>query len=71
MERQRQTDLHPGEEKLVVIFRWSFPVRQAGMLAGPSRLEYGPLKITATAEDTQPSVRIFQVDYEREPIIYD
>jgi len=41
------------------------------MLAGPSALEYGPIKVTVSADDVPPTVRVFQFDYQAEPMLFD
>ena len=64
-------DLKPGCSELVPVIRWPIPTRQAGMLAGPSALEYGPIKITVGADDTEPTERIFKFDYQVEPMLSD
>jgi len=41
------------------------------MLADSSTLAYGPVKVTASGDDIQPTTRVFQFDYQREPMIFD
>jgi hypothetical protein len=40
-------------------------------LAGESAWGYGPIKIIASADDTAPSVRIFQFNYETDQMLFD
>jgi hypothetical protein len=69
--RKTSCDLKPGCAELVPVIRWPHPKIQAGMLAGPSALEYGPVRITASADDVPPTVRTFQFDYQAEPMLFD
>ena len=64
-------DINPGCSELVSILRWPIPEKSAGMLSGTSALEYGPIKVIASAENTRPSTRIFKLDYQREPMLFD
>ena len=57
-------DIKPGCWELVPVMSWPTNKSQVGMLSGPSALAYGPVKITASADDTAPSVRLFQFDYQ-------
>lgn len=67
---QTLCDLKPGCSTFTSILRWpTTPL--PGMLAGSSALAYGPIKATASADDTKPSVRVFQFDYQKEPMLYD
>jgi hypothetical protein len=63
-------DLKPKCSAFITVLRW--PARpQPGMLAGSGAVAYGPIKITASADDTKQSIRIFNFDYQKEPMIYD
>jgi hypothetical protein len=64
-------DLKPGCSELVPVVRWPIPKIQAGMLAGLSALEYGPIKIIASGDDSKPSVRTFNFDYQTEQMLFD
>jgi hypothetical protein len=64
-------DIRPGEAALVPIARWWHPVRQPGLLAGESALEYGPIVVTVTADDVAAARRTFRFDYDRVPMIFD
>jgi hypothetical protein len=68
---QRMTcDLKPGCSELAVVLRW--PTRpEAGMLAGPSALAYGPIKIIASGDDVPVASRVFQFDYQRTPMLFE
>jgi hypothetical protein len=69
--KQVSCDLKPGCSELVRIVPWPIPKIQAGMLASSSALEYGPIKVTASADDVLPSMRLFQFDYQQTPMIFD
>lgn len=69
--RKTSCDLKPGCSELVPVVRWPIPIRQVGMLAGPSALEYGPIKVIASADDSTPSIRVFRFDYQAEPMLFD
>lgn len=64
-------DIHPGCSVLVPIVQWPEPIIQAGMLAGSSALEYGPIRVTASGDDVPPAKHAFKFDYQRTPMIYD
>ncbi|MGI8569310.1 MAG: hypothetical protein ACR2KT_09720 [Methylocella sp.] len=64
-------DLKPGCSELIAVVRWPIPKLQPGMLAGPSAWAYGPIKLTASADDVHPAERIFQFDYQAEPMLFD
>jgi hypothetical protein len=64
-------DIKPGHSELVSVLRWPIPIRQVGMLAGPTAAEYGPIKLTATADDSLPTTREFDFDYQLEPMLRD
>ncbi len=63
-------DINPRCSELAVIERWPVKILP-GMLAGQTALEYGPIKVTASGDDVLPVTRIFQLDYQRTPIIFD
>ncbi len=63
-------DIHPGCSVLVPIVQWPHPIIQAGMLAGPSALEYGPIHVIASGDDVLPARCTFKFDYQRVPMIY-
>jgi hypothetical protein len=69
--RKTSCDLKPGMSELVPVIRWPHPKIMAGMLAGGSALEYGPVKVTVSADDVPPAVRVFQFDYQAEPMLFD
>src|SRR6267142_2502962 len=45
------------------------PIRQVGMLAGDTALEYGPIKVTVSGDDTKPATRVFSFNYQEEPMM--
>ena len=61
--------LHPKECRLVTVLTWPNPPIQVGMAFGDNA--YGPLKITATANDTNPAIRIFNFNYEKTPMLFE
>lgn len=69
--KKTSCDLKPGCSELVPVVRWPIPKIQAGMLADLSALEYGPIKIIASADDSAPSVRTFKFDYQTEQMLFD
>lgn len=64
-------DIKPGQSELVSVVRWPIPIKQEGMLAGRTALEYGPIKLTATGDDSMPTIRVFDFDYQAEPMLRD
>jgi hypothetical protein len=69
--RKPSCDLKPGTDELIPVIRWPIPVVQAGMLANSTALEYGPVKVTASGDDVPPTERVFQFDYQSEPMLFD
>lgn len=69
--RKLHCDLKPKCSELVAILHWPIPKIQPGMLAGKTALEYGPIKITASADDEIPSVKIFDFDYQTEQVLFE
>ena len=71
-DRSARRDINPGCFELVPVLRWPHPKRQPGMLAEPSSLiGYGPLLVTASADDVAPATRQFWFSPEREPMLFD
>jgi hypothetical protein len=68
--RKTSCDLKPGCSELIPIIRWPIPAIQAGMLAGSTALEYGPVTVMASADDARPTMRIFKFDYQAEPMLF-
>lgn len=64
-------DLRPGSSELVPVLQWPIPIVQAGMLAGSTALEYGPIKVIAVADDVSLVTRNFQFDYQAEPMLFE
>ena len=64
-------NLQPGCTELVPVTRWPIPKVQEGMLAGSSALEYGPIKVTASADDTVPVTRLFHFDWQTDQMLFD
>ncbi len=62
-------DIAPHDDALAVIRRWFNPVRVVGMAIGADI--YGPIKVTASADDTRPAVKTFHFDPEKTPMIWE
>ena len=62
-------DLTPDEEALVVIRRWFNPPIVHGMVIGEGA--YGPIKMTASADDVLPATKVFQFDPMQTPMIFE
>ncbi len=62
-------DLTPGEESLAVIRRWFNPPIVQGMVIGEGA--YGPIKMTASADDVLPATKVFQFDPMQTPMIFE
>jgi hypothetical protein len=72
INQEQAIDLHPLDEKFIVVLRWWYPARQAGLPYGESFYELtGDLKIVVNAEDTLPAIRTFRFDYDKEPMLFD
>ena len=69
--KKTSCDIKPQCSELVPVLHWPIPISQAGMLAGPSALEYGPIRVTAGADDVIAFVRTFSFDYQVEPMLFD
>ncbi|MFJ2986828.1 hypothetical protein ACIPF8_03100 [Collimonas sp. NPDC087041] len=72
MTNATNADLHPGDERLVTILNWPHPAIQPGMLAGPSaKGGYGGVKVSVSATDTPVVTRTFDLDYTKQPMLFD
>jgi len=69
--RRTACDLKPGCSELAPVIRWPIPIIQEGMLAGRSALEYGPVRVTASADDVQPTTHTIKFDYQATPMLFD
>jgi hypothetical protein len=69
INKQQLIDLHPQEEALAVIRRWFNPPIVAGMASGTDI--YGPIKMTASADDVLPTTKFFHFDPEQTPMIFE
>ena len=69
INKKHLIDLNPGEEALVLIRRWYNPPIVAGMACGTD--VYGPIKMTASADDVVPTIKLFHFDPERTPMIFE
>jgi hypothetical protein len=62
-------DINPRTSELVKVLGWPIPIKQPGMLSSETALEYGPIKLVASAEDTLPATKVFEFDYQRTPML--
>lgn len=62
-------DLTPSEEVLAVVRRWFNPPIVVGMVIGEDA--YGPIRMVASADDVPPTIKLFQFDPSRTPMIYE
>jgi hypothetical protein len=69
INKKHLIDLTPDEEVLVLIRRWFNPPIVVGMLANENA--YGPIKMTASADDVFPTTKIFRFEPERTPMIFE
>jgi hypothetical protein len=69
IDKKPLIDLTPNEETLAVIRRWFNPPIVAGMVIGED--VYGPIKMTASADDVLPTTRVFQFEPMRTPMIFE
>ncbi|MGD1151556.1 MAG: hypothetical protein ABR911_01580 [Syntrophales bacterium] len=69
--RKTSCDLKPKCSELVAVLHWPIPKKQPGMLSGKTALEYGPIRITAAADDALPTVKIFDFDYQTDQMLFE
>jgi hypothetical protein len=69
INKKHLVDLNPEEEALVLVRRWYNPAIVAGMVCGTDM--YGPIKMTASADDVWPTMKLFHFDPERTPMIFE
>jgi hypothetical protein len=69
INKKHLIDLTPNEEQLVLIRRWYNPPIVAGMAIGEGI--YGPIKMTASADDIFPTTKFFQFDPMQTPMIFE
>jgi hypothetical protein len=68
---ERSCNLKPGCSELVAILHWPIQKVQPGMLTGEAALEYGPIKITASADNVPPAMKIFDFDYQTDQMLFE
>jgi hypothetical protein len=68
--KQIACDLHPGCAELVPVIRWPIPKMQPGMVTGPTKMEYGPIRITASADNIPPCVKVFNFNFQTEQMLF-
>jgi hypothetical protein len=64
--KQQLIDIDPTDGRLAVIRVWWHPAIVQGMVCGGA---YGPIKMTASADDVVPVIKLFWFDPELEPMI--
>jgi hypothetical protein len=69
INKKHLVDLNPEEEALVLLRRWYNPPIVVGMVCGTDM--YGPIKMTASADDIPPTIKLFHFDPERTPMIFE
>ncbi len=69
INKQQLIDLHPQDEALAVIRRWFNPPIVVGMACGTDI--YGPIKMTASADDVPPTTKLFHFNPEQTPMIFE
>ncbi|MGA8616207.1 MAG: hypothetical protein WB760_31850 [Xanthobacteraceae bacterium] len=69
INKKNLIDLALDDEALVLIRRWFNPPIVAGMVA--SENAYGPIKMTASADDVQPTTKLFGFEPTRTPMIFE
>jgi hypothetical protein len=69
INKKPSIDLTPGDEALTVIRRWYCPPIVVGMVIG--ECVYGPIKMTASADDVLPTTKVFQFDPMQTPMIFE
>jgi pyrimidine deaminase RibD-like protein len=62
-------DINPHASELVKVLGWPIPIKQPGMLSSETALEYGPIKLVASAADTLPAIKYFEFDYQKTPML--
>jgi len=62
-------DINPHTSELAIVVRWPIPITQPGMLSSETALEYGPIKLVASAADTLPAIKVFEFDYQKVPML--
>ena len=64
-------DIHPGNFALVPVVQWPVEI-MAGMACNETAAQiYGPIEVTATGTDVATVTRLFEFDWQLEPMIYD
>jgi hypothetical protein len=69
INKQATIDLNPGEAHLAVTRRFWNPLRQPGVVIGPGA--YGPVRVTVSADDIPAVTKLFEVDLDRTPVLYE
>ncbi len=64
-------DIHPKCKALVPIITWPEPKIQVGKLQGASAWAYGPIRITASGDDIEPTTRLFLFNWQEEQMLFD
>lgn len=64
-------DINPGCSELVLVTRWPVPKRQVGMLSSDSAWGYGPIEVTASADNVPPAKVVFDFNYETDQMLFE
>ncbi len=70
-QQVNKCDINPGCSELVPVNIWPHPKQQIGMACGESAWIYGPIKVTASGDDTLSVVRTFAFNYETDQMLFD
>jgi hypothetical protein len=72
INKKKSCSIQPKCKVLIPIHWWCEPRIEAGLLAGDDVPKYyGPIKVTVSGDDILPTVKEFQFDYQKEPMIYE
>lgn len=66
VSKDKYATLKPGQEKFVILRRWTNPPILAGMMVGDA---YGPIKITITGDDVLATSKTFHFNPEHTPMV--
>lgn len=71
INKKQSYNINPSCNVLVPVVTWPHPKIQVGMLADQSAWSYGPIKVIASAEDVEPTVKIFRFNYQTEQMLFE
>lgn len=67
--RKNFCDINPHTSELVKVLGWPIPINPPGTLSSETALEYGPIKVVASAADVLPAIKYFEFDYQKTPML--